>query len=100
MDPPESLRLYDHAGRLYLHIPESIPPQRILDTLRTRFAATELSRLEDPLGDWIDIRLAISGQELTLTVAYYGIDLWASTPAAAEALRQVAGPLAEALQTP
>jgi hypothetical protein len=92
-----NLRLDPTTGNLFLDIPNSIPPRHILDLLQSRFGATIVSRHEDPLGDWIDLRLSISGQELTLTSAYYGAELWTTPGPAIDLLRTLAPQLAAAL---
>lgn len=83
----------EHNGNLSLNFPESIPSLRIFEVLQSEFGAVEVSRLVDPLGDWIDIRLIIAGQQFTFCSAYHGDDLRADSAEAALLLKQIAQPL-------
>ena len=94
---PDRVRLFEHNGRSYVHVPDTIAPRRVRDVLCEQFGATVLRRQEDPLGDWVDLHLAIGKNEFVLSVSNWGIDLYVPAPHSCDILDRIVEPLAAAL---
>jgi hypothetical protein len=94
---PDRVRLFESNGRIFVHVADAIPPHRIRDILSRTLGAKLLRRVEDPLGDWVDLHFALGPDEFVLSASYRGTDLYVPSPGSCEILRSIVEQLASAL---